>query len=316
MHQSSPQQSGFTPGKSTTDRILALRVLVERRREFRQGMLAAYFDLKKAFDSVHLIFAESLEVLVMALEAMHEEAKPLGLEVSWLKTKVQVFGDLLDEAVQSVHACGEDIEILERFTYLVHKKGGKSEAKNYRPVSLLPVLSKVIETVVASKVREHLERNHMLCNRQFGFRQGRSAADLHLLLTSDLSAALDQGKATAVVALDIEGAFERVWHEALVTKLRAAGIDGALLPLLRDYLRDRHLSVTVSGRESEVQLIRAVLRFNFNGDTLAPQDEVEVPGRLKVLQPKVDLQNPHPAARQSGLREAGISEEDVVGSRR
>ena len=47
-----PEQSGFTPG-TTTDRILALRVLVERRREFRQGMLAASFDLKKAFDSVH-----------------------------------------------------------------------------------------------------------------------------------------------------------------------------------------------------------------------------------------------------------------------
>ncbi|KAG0727554.1 hypothetical protein GWK47_034452 [Chionoecetes opilio] len=73
-------------------------------------------DLVFADDAV--IFAESLEVLVMALEALHEEAKPLQLEVSWLKTKVQVFGDLLDEAVQSVHACGEDIEILESFTYL------------------------------------------------------------------------------------------------------------------------------------------------------------------------------------------------------
>ena len=48
-----PEQSGFTPGKSTTDRILALRVLVERRLEFQQGLLAAYVDLKKAFDSVH-----------------------------------------------------------------------------------------------------------------------------------------------------------------------------------------------------------------------------------------------------------------------
>ncbi|KAG0719065.1 Retrovirus-related Pol polyprotein from type-1 retrotransposable element R2 [Chionoecetes opilio] len=57
-------------------------------------------DLVFADDAV--IFAESLEVLGMALEALHEEAKPLGLEVSWLKTKVQVFGDLLDEAVQSV----------------------------------------------------------------------------------------------------------------------------------------------------------------------------------------------------------------------
>ena len=48
-----PEQSGFTPKKSTIDRILALRVLAERRREFRQGMLAAYVNLKKAFDSVH-----------------------------------------------------------------------------------------------------------------------------------------------------------------------------------------------------------------------------------------------------------------------
>ena len=47
-----PEQSSFTPGKSTTDCILALRVLVEHRREFRQGMLAAYVDLKEAFDSV------------------------------------------------------------------------------------------------------------------------------------------------------------------------------------------------------------------------------------------------------------------------
>ena len=48
-----PEQSGFIPGNSTTDRILALRVLVERRCEFRQGMLTAYVNLKKAFDSVH-----------------------------------------------------------------------------------------------------------------------------------------------------------------------------------------------------------------------------------------------------------------------
>ena len=46
-------QSGFTPGESTTDPILARHVVVEHQREFQQGMLAAYVDLKKAFDSVH-----------------------------------------------------------------------------------------------------------------------------------------------------------------------------------------------------------------------------------------------------------------------
>ncbi|KAG0710251.1 putative nuclease HARBI1 [Chionoecetes opilio] len=63
----------------------------------------------------------------MALEALHEEAKPLGLEVSWLKTKVQVFEGLVDEIV---HACGEDIEISESFTYLgsaVQNDGGSRQ---------------------------------------------------------------------------------------------------------------------------------------------------------------------------------------------
>ena len=125
------------------------------------------------------------------------------------------------------------------------------------PYSTLSGHDKILETVVVTRVTDHLERHHFLCSRQFGFRQKRSAADLQLLLASGLSAALDQSKVTFVVALDVEGAFDRVWHETLVTKLWAAGIDGALLPLLRDYLSDRHLKVTVSGQESEVQSIEA-----------------------------------------------------------
>ena len=66
----------------------------------------------------------------MALEALNEEVKHLGLKVSWAKTKVQVFGGMLDETVQSVHACGEDIEILKNFTYLgsvVHNDGESTQ---------------------------------------------------------------------------------------------------------------------------------------------------------------------------------------------
>lgn len=139
----------------------------------------------------------------------------------------------------------------------VHKKNDKTEARNYRPVSLLPVLSKVLETIVATRLTEHLERHHLLCTRQYGFRQGRSTADLHLLLAAKWSAALDHGRATAVVALDIEGAFDKVWHEALIEKLRAAGVGGPLLQLFTDYLRERHLKVVLSGRESEEHPIRA-----------------------------------------------------------
>lgn len=136
-------------------------------------------------------------------------------------------------------------------------KKKKTVAKNYRPVSLLPVLSKVLESIVASRVTEHLEKHHLLCGRQFGFRPGRSAADLHLLLTSEWSAALDAGKATAVVALDIEGAFDKVWHAGLLAKLRAAGVDGPLLLLFGDYLRERNLKVVIDGQESEQHAVRS-----------------------------------------------------------
>ena len=88
-------------------------------------------DLVLVDDTV--IFAESLEVLVMAHDALHKEAKPLGLQVSWPKTKVQVFGGLLDETVQS-----EDIDILDSFTYLgsvVHNNSG-SRQEILRRISL------------------------------------------------------------------------------------------------------------------------------------------------------------------------------------
>ncbi|KAG0724998.1 Polycomb protein suz12-A [Chionoecetes opilio] len=103
--------------------VVVMEVIVEHPSVIPRSLILFF-----ANDAV--IFAESLEVLVMALEALHEEAKPLGLEVSWLKTKVQVFVGLLDETVQSVHACGEDIEILESFTYLgstVHNDGGSRQ---------------------------------------------------------------------------------------------------------------------------------------------------------------------------------------------
>ena len=70
-----PEQSWFTPDKSTTDHILALRVLVECQRGFRQGMLAAYVDLKKAFDSVHQ------ETLWDLLHLCGIPARIIGLEV-------------------------------------------------------------------------------------------------------------------------------------------------------------------------------------------------------------------------------------------
>ncbi|KAG0720026.1 WD repeat-containing protein 81 [Chionoecetes opilio] len=87
-------------------------------------------SFKNIPETYSVIFAESLEVLVMALEALHKEAKPLGLEVSWLKTKVQVFGGLLDETVQSV---GHQITTLDYLLCLNFFAGRRFNVPNHHP---------------------------------------------------------------------------------------------------------------------------------------------------------------------------------------
>ena len=73
-------------------------------------------DLDFADDGV--IFAETRDILLGAVMVLNEESEPLRLWVSWVKTKIQAFNDILDAAVLSVPVCGEDVEVMERFTYL------------------------------------------------------------------------------------------------------------------------------------------------------------------------------------------------------
>ena len=139
----------------------------------------------------------------------------------------------------------------------VHKKNSRSEPSNYRPISLLSVVGKVLEQIVSAVISQHLYENHLLSDRQFGFRPGRSTADLLLLLSKDWQDALEEGLDTLVVALDIAGAFDRVWHVGLVEKLRAKGVQGDLLMLLEDYLQGRTLQVVVNGQSSRPSPVRA-----------------------------------------------------------
>ena len=119
------------------------------------------------------------------------------------------------------------------------------------------MVGKVFERVVADVVCRHLNDNYLPSDQQFGFRPGRSTSDLLMLLTRDWQDALDDGKDTVVVALDIAGAFDRVWHGGLIEKLRAKGIQGDLLQLLGNYLHGRTLQVVVNGQASESHPVEA-----------------------------------------------------------
>ena len=95
----------------------------------------------------------------------------------------------------------------------VFKGGGeRSESTNYRPISLLPIISKIFECFVNQQLLGYLEGNDLLTDCQYGFCHSRSTGDLLSLITDHLNAALYRRGEARVVALDISKAFDKVWQ--------------------------------------------------------------------------------------------------------
>ena len=130
--------------------------------------------------------------------------------------------------------------------------GERSTAKNYRPVSLLFVVSKVFEKLVNNRIVDHLEKCGLFSDFEYGFSSSRSTADL---LT--IARAFNRSGATRAVALDISKAFDRVWHAGLLHKLKSYGISGQIFGLISSFLSNRRLRVVLDGKSSQEYPVNA-----------------------------------------------------------
>ena len=97
--------------------------------------------------------------------------------------------------------------------------GERSTAKNYHPVSLLSVVSKVFEKLVNNRIVDHLEKCGLFSDFQYGFRSCRSTADLLTVVSDRIDRAFNRSGATPAMALDISEAFDMVWHAGLLHRL-------------------------------------------------------------------------------------------------
>ena len=113
--------------------------------------------------------------------------------------------------------------------------GERSTAKNYRPVSLLSVVSKVFEKLVNNRIVDQLEKCGLFSDFQYGFRSSRSTADLLTVVSDRIARAFNRSGATRAVALDISKAFDRVWHAGLLHKLKSYGISGQIFGLISSF---------------------------------------------------------------------------------
>jgi hypothetical protein len=127
----------------------------------------------------------------------------------------------------------------------VHKSGEKDDVSNYRPISVLTAISKVIEKIINNRLVSYLNKFNILSDNQFGFRQSRSTEDAILSLTSIITDKIDKGKKCLAIYLDLKKAFDTVSLSTLTQKMELAGIRGLPLKLLSDYLQGRTQKVKI-----------------------------------------------------------------------
>ena len=139
----------------------------------------------------------------------------------------------------------------------VHKKGDLSLVSNYRPISLLNSVAKLFEKLVFKYLYNHLQDNNMLSSLQSGFIPGDSTVNQLAYLYHIFTEALDAGKEVRTVFCDISKAFDRVWHEGLIYKLKAAGVSGDVLRWFQSYLSGRRQRIVLPGSFSEWVYIKA-----------------------------------------------------------
>jgi len=139
----------------------------------------------------------------------------------------------------------------------LHKKDDRDKLNNYRPVSILPAASKVLERIVFKHMYNFFHTNKLLTDNQSGFRQKDSTINQLAYLYHTFCNALDLKQDIRVVFCDIHKAFDKVWHDGLIFKLNQMGVRGNVLEWLKDYLNSRKQRVIIKGETSDWGSIEA-----------------------------------------------------------
>ena len=134
---------------------------------------------------------------------------------------------------------------------LYFKSGKQDEFGNYRPISILPQFSKILEKLFYKKLQSFLNQFNILANSQYGFRPNHSTALALSDLTETIADALEQKKYCLGIFIDLKKAFDTVNHKILRKKLEHYGIRGCTLDWLKSYLNNRTQKVVFNDLVSD-----------------------------------------------------------------
>ena len=137
----------------------------------------------------------------------------------------------------------------------IFKKDSKLIAANYRPISLLSNINKILEKLMFNRLYKFLESSNCIYNLQFGFRQKHSTNDALLSMTQQINDTIDKGDIAVGVFVDFQKAFDTVNHTILLKKLEHYGVRGIANDWFASYLQNREQYVSIGKVNSDISHI-------------------------------------------------------------
>ncbi|XP_065675763.1 uncharacterized protein LOC136091972 [Hydra vulgaris] len=137
----------------------------------------------------------------------------------------------------------------------IHKKDSKLDCNNYRPISLLSNISKILEKLMYSRIYHFLDNSKCLYGRQFGFRLKHSTSHSLISITETICGAIDSGSFACGVFIDLQKAFDTVDHKNLTEILYHYGIRGIANDWFLSYINNRNQFVSINGFQSTCKVI-------------------------------------------------------------
>jgi hypothetical protein len=134
----------------------------------------------------------------------------------------------------------------------LHKKGPIDKCANYRPISLLPSISKILEKIILKQIDSHFTVNNLYFNSQYGFRKKHSTEHAIIELTDRLITSLDRNNTPTSIFIDLTKAFDCIDHDILLTKLKHYNIQNKAHDLCRHYLSNRQQYITLNDTQSDL----------------------------------------------------------------
>jgi hypothetical protein len=137
----------------------------------------------------------------------------------------------------------------------LYKKGSPRDVSNYRPISLLPLFSKILEKLVHKRVYNFLIDKNLLSPQQFGFQKGKNTTQALITVIDKITRSFERSEVTVGVLLDFQKAFDTVQHPILLAKLSKYGIRGLAHQWFSHYLTNRQQKVIFNGSTSSTGLV-------------------------------------------------------------